>query len=517
MKNETQDAVLYRARATDRKTLAAFFNLVSSAATYGMVMSSARTGPGTALPIGKSIPGHSLYFQALHGYSAFDWQFQKELLEARGEGQTLPEEIALLAAHLPAEFVSGLEDEELAEVETAQRIACAALPSLKPFAFRKISDDAQSVSRNRGGIRFDDEIRSALWQGTRAKLERISARASSPDAVQLEDKLLAMAQAFAPLCTVYAAKFDNDKPAKSFTRLRVYLPALHALVAEDPEDPSGWYIQRGFSALALPAPLQVRAARITHASYLEGAIPERQHGVRLEVRRNFTEPQNVHMRFGFGHYFSRDSEELLGFDPSDPADALHLRLHGHVPVADEDSERTAAAKTAANRALEGYTVIARVHSLTLRLVREEKKGETEEKLLRPQFSLEESKLSFRVERCTASKAERLSLSAAGFSWEETEEGGYRCWREFYTWDRLREFFGGESGGGLGAMFVTGREKLLGQVIGRATKVVLDHSIESIEQSLDEEIARLIAAGMERYATARDVLASRLHDGLFSEP
>jgi hypothetical protein len=137
--------------------------------------------------------------------------------------------------------------------------------------------------------------------------------------------------------------------------------------------------------------------------------------------------------------------------------------------------------------------------------------------LRPQFSLEESKISFRIEKRAQGRTERLSLQAAGFAWEELPDGaGYLCWREFWTWDRLREFFGGEAsaGRGLAGLLITSREKLLGQAIGRATKVVLDHSIESIEQSLDEEIGRIVSEGLQRYATARDVLAGRLHTGLF---
>ncbi len=510
---QMRDAVLYRMDAADRQRLAAFFNLASNAASYGMVMGSARTGLGTALPVGTSIPGLSLYYQALHSYSAFDWEFQRLLIESE-EAEPLPEEIALLAGRFPEAFVEGLTDEDLKEVGVAQRFARAAIPNLRPFAFRMLGENAQALSREAGGIRFSEEAREALWRGTRAKLELIDARACSPNAAALEDKLLAMAQAFAPLCTMYAAHFDNEKCSESFTRLKVYLPALHSLHADDVDDPSGWHLERGIASLELPAPLQVRAARITHASYLASQVREREQGIRLEVRRDFSAPQRVTLQMGFGHYFSSSSEDLLGFDASEAGDALHLRLHGHVPVEAGDSVRVRTAKERANKALEGFSVEARVHILTLHLMRDEVEG-GDEQLLRPQFSLEESKMSFRIERIATNRAERLSLQAAGFSWDELESGeGYRCWREFWTWDRLREFFGGEEGSGLGTMFVTGREKLLGQVIGRATKVVLDHSIESIEKSLDEEIARLVGEGLQRYATARDVLASRLHAGLF---
>ncbi|MCP4447827.1 MAG: hypothetical protein GY811_21190 [Myxococcales bacterium] len=220
----------------------------------------------------------------------------------------------------------------------------------------------------------------------------------------------------------------------------------------------------------------------------------------------------------FGRLFSKDSDDVLGMDCSDHRDAPYLHLHGHVPPNESDSAQTRTVKDSANRALAGFEVEARVHQLTLHLDRGEVAGRLgEEQLLCPRFSLDESRLSFRIERHTESKVERVSLQAAGFEWQEAKDGnGYLCWREFWTWDRLREFFGGPSasGGGLASLLVTGRERLLGQVVSHATKLVLDHSIESIEESLDQEIARLVGEALERYSTARDVLAARLHKGLF---
>lgn len=510
------DALLYRSDLGAKDRLANFFNLASNAVTYGMVMGSARTGLGTDVPVGPSIPGPSLYYQVLHAYSAFDWDFQQQLFARDSDAQPLPKEIAVLAGRFPRAFVDSFTNEDFAEVAAAQRIACAVVPSLEPFVFRRLERIDQSLSAAAGGVKYSAGIREQLWAGTKAKLAAIDEKACSPEADDLEGKLVTMASAYAPLCTVFAASFDDLDPSKSFTRLSVYLPALHSLHADDVDDPSQWYLERGIPSVALPAPLQVSAARITHASYLCDAARDCQQGIALNVRRDFVEPQRVTMVVGFGRFFARDSDDLLGFTAGDHRDALHLVLHGHLPLEETDSARTRSAKESANRTMEGFSVEARVHTLTLHLNRDARAEEPREELLRPKFSLEESKISFRIEKRASSRAERLSLQAAGFAWEELPDGaGYLCWREFWTWDRLREFFGGTSEGrGLGGLLVTSREKLLGQAIGRVTKAVLDHSIESIEQSLDKEIARIVSEGLERYATARDVLAGRLHAGLF---
>lgn len=511
------DALLYRSDMAEKHRLTSFFNLASNAVTYGMAMGSTRTGLGTDLPVGKSIVGPSLYYQALHAYSAFDWEFQRQLFTRNAETQPLPQEIAVLAGRFPKAFVDCFTNENFAEVATAQRIACAVVPSLKPFVFRRLERIDQSLSSASRGVKYSTEIREKLWAGSKAKLEAIESKACCAQSDDLEGKLATMASAYAPVCTVFAASFDDALPEKSFTRLAVYLPALHTLHAEDVDDPSQWHLERGVPSVALPSPLQVSAACITHASYLRDADKTQHQGIALEVRRDFVDPQRVTMLVGFGRFFVADSEDLLGFDGGDHRDALHLVLHGNLPIEEADNPRTRAAKERANRAMEGFSIEARIHQLTLHLTRETRGAEAQEELLRPQFSLENSRISFRIERQASNRAERLSLQAVGFSWEELPDGsGYLCWREFWTWDRLREFFRGETSGGrgLGGLLITSREKLLGQAIGRATKLVLDHSIESIEQSLDQQIARFVSDGLERYATARDVLAGRLHTGLF---
>ena len=518
-KTKRCDALLYRSEQGDRLRVSKFFNLISNALTYGMTMGSARTGLGTDTPVGPSIPGESLYYQALHAYSAFDWEFEQRLLSDIDTGP-LPTEIAILAGRFSRAFVDGFSDEQLDEVTTAQRIACTLAPSLQPFEFRRLEKIDQSLAPGPMGVKFSRTIRQQLWEGSAAKLEAIAEHACHAATADLQEKLATMASAFTPLSTVFAASFDPKDAKKSYTRMAVYLPALHTLHAEDVDDPSTWYLERGLAPLALPTPVQVSAASITHLCYLRDADRTRQQGIELEVRRDFSDPQRVTMVLGFGRLFAKDSEDLLGFDCSDHRDALYLLLRAHLPDDEADTERTRAAKERFNRTLGGFEIEARIHQLTLHLQRDDpSKKPDEEQLLRPQFSLDESRLSFRIQRHTESTAERLSLMAAGFTCDPVADGaGFVCWREFWTWDRLRAFFGGEdaNAGGLGRMLVTGRERLLGQAVGRATKVVLDHSIESIEKSLDQEMARIVSDALARYATAREVLAHRLHRGLFDE-
>ena len=510
------DVVLYRTDG-DRQRLYNLFNLISSAVTYGMVMNSARAGLGTANPVGHSLTGESLYYQALRGFSAFDWEFQRQLLREPGSWP-LPTSMTAIAGRFPRAFADSFADEHLEQGVKAQQVARTLTPRLQPFEFRRLGGDDYALLASSRRVAFSAAIRAQLWRGTAAKLIAIDARACRPDATDVQDKLETMVGAFAPLCTVFAAAFDPDQPEHSYTRLSVYMPAYHTLHARDVDDPSTWYLERGLRRLALPKPVQIRAAELTHLSYLREADSSRQQAIEFEIKRDFTAHDRVTGVVSFGSLFTDDADELYGFDSSDYRDALYVVFRAHVPVGDGDSATVRAAKEGFNRLLGGFEVEARIHQLTLHLLRwaglDDDDGGDE--VLRPQFSLEDSKISFRAHRHTASAAERMSLKAAGFTCEPVPgEPSFHCFRDFWTWDRFKEFFSGGAGADRPAsLLVAGREKLLEQVVGRATKAVLDHSIPSIEGAIDGEIARIATDYLERYSTAREVVTDRLHGGYF---
>jgi hypothetical protein len=166
--------------------------------------------------------------------------------------------------------------------------------------------------------------------------------------------------------------------------------------------------------------------------------------------------------------------------------------------------------------------VARVHTLTLTMCRAPG-GATaadpdEDDVLRPRFAPEASKISFRAHRYVDSAVERLPLMAAGFSCEEASGSSRRfhLWRDYWTWDHFRESF--LTGRGLGdarpSLPTKWGERILEQVVGAATRAVLDRSIPSIEDAIDDEIARIASDYFERYSKAREVLTDRLHTGLF---
>ena len=191
-------------------------------------------------------------------------------------------------------------------------------------------------------------------------------------------------------------------------------------------------------------------------------------------------------------------------------------------IADTETPADRAFKDAFNRVFGAFEVEARIHKLTLQLRRSSQTTvpatADDDAILRPRFSVEDSRISFRVHRRVDTAVERLPLQAAGFTCREDFRGPHRfhCFRDFWTWDHLRDefFYGGGLGTGRFALPKQFRERLLEQVVGTATRAVVDRSIQSIEDAIDEEIGRIAEENLRRYAKARSVLVDRLHAGLF---
>lgn len=517
---EQRDMVLahVEGEAPVRRALINLYNLGARSVTYGLVVNSARTGLGTATPIGKALAGESLYFQALRVFSYFDWEFRRGLLNDASVWP-LPASITLLAGRFPkdsAEVYPEVPDDRLVEIRQALK---AMAPRLEPFELRQLG--TEDLNRRAGSAEpsFAAAARKALWAGTEAKLAMIARDAYRPEATDVNTKLEAMLGAFTPLCSVFAATFDRGSPQKSTSRLTLYLPAFHTLHAEDLDYLQSWYLEKGLRELRLPRPVQLTTAEITHIRYLQEADLSRSQAIKLELRRDFDDPDQVTTLASFGSLFTGPTEDLFAFDSSDPREALHVVFRPRFSVDEGGNPADRAFREAFNRLFSAFQVEARLHHLTLHHRRQTKgsRAAGDEAVLRPRFSLEESKISFRVHNHVETAVERLSLQAAGFTCEyDPVARRFHCWRDFWTWDHLLdEFFAGRSlGGGRFTLPTYFRERLVEQLVGTATQTVLDRSIAEIEDAIDQEIARLVDDNLRRYSRARSVLIDRLHERLF---
>jgi len=520
---DLRDVILYRARADEPVAERAYnlYNLAANAASYGLITSGARTGLGTAPPVGRALTTESLYYQALRVYSYFDWEFGRNLV-CNPSVWPLPESLAVIVGRFPGWFADTFSDEQPERLLKVRRALQALAPDLNQFELRRLRPGDYSVPPGSRRVAFSSAIRANLWQGTRTKLEGIARDAYRADATDVRRKLEAMLGAFAPLCTVFGAQFDPDTPPRSFTRLTVYQPAYHTLRADDLDQPQSWYLEKGLRKLALPKPVQISAAELTHLRYLEQADLDKHQAIKLEIRRDFDDRDLVTTVIAFGRMFEGPDDELYAFDASDPRDAIQVVFRTRLPPATDDNPAVRAFKHAFNLVFAGFEVEARVHTLALRLCRAPG-GPTEaepdeDDVLRPRFDPESSKISFRAHRYVDSAIERLPYLAAGFECERVESGSRRfhLWRDYWTWDRFRDDFLANRELRDAAQAPPGRwrDRLLAEVVGTATRVVLDRSIPNIEHAIDDEIARIAADYLDRYGRAREVLTDRLHDGLF---
>lgn len=521
--DDHRDVILYRARADEPVSERVYnlYNLAANAATYGLVTGSARTGLGTAPPIGPALATESLYYQALRAYSYFDWEFGRALV-CDPTIWPLPESLAVIVGRFPGRFADTFSNEQPERLTKVRRALQALAPDLKQFELRRLRPGDYSVPPGSRQAAFSPAIRANLWRGTKSKLEGIARDAYRADATDVQSKLEAMLGAFAPLCTVFAAVFDSETPTRSFTRMTVYQPAYHTLRADDLDRPQSWYLDKGLRKLALPKPVQISAAELTHIRYLEHADLDKHQAIKLEVRRDFADRDLVTTVASFGRMFEGGDDELYAFDASDPRDAIQVVFRPRLPPAADDNAAVRTFKHAFNMVFAGFEVEARVHTLGLRLCRAPG-GPTEaepdeDDVLRPRFDPASSKISFRAHRYVDSAVERLPYVAAGFQCERLESGPRRfhLWQDYWTWDRFREDFLANRDLREAADSPPGRwrDRLLAEIVGTATRVVLDRSIPNIENAIDDEIARIATDYLDRYSKARDVLTDRLHDSLF---
>lgn len=517
-----RDVVLVRTEGVDpvRQYLFNLYNLTARSLMYGFVVNSARTGLGTTPEIGPSLETESLYYQAVRVFSYFDSEFRRGLLDDENVWP-LPRTAAVLVARLPGAFASGFAEERLDRIVELRSALKVLFPHLEPFELRRFTAGDYSVSADTGDVDFSEEIRENLWRGTRAKLQAIERDAYGEESSTA--KLEAMLGAFTPLCTVISAGFDRSAPEKSYTRLTLYLPAYHTLHADILDDPADWRIERGLRDLELPRPIRLPTAEITNLRYLHEADFAKSQAIKIEQRRDFDSVDEVTTVASFGRLFEASSDDLFGFDTSDHREALHVVFRPRFAQDDDDKPADRTFKEAFNRVFSPFQIEARIHRLTLYMRKQRKSRGAivdDEVVLRPRFSLEESKISFRVHRIVETGVERLPLQAAGFTCEEIRgvPGKYRCYRDFWTWDHLlEEFFSGRNLGSSRLRLPTYfRERLVEQVVGSATRVVVDRSISSIEDAIDDEIARVAEHYLKRYTKARSVLVDRLHEQLFEE-
>lgn len=521
-KDPFRDVVLFRSEGEEevRRLLTNIYNLVVKAATYGVVVNSARTGLGTSPPMGKVLATESLYYQALRVFSYADLELRNGILRDPSVWP-LPRSLALIVGRFPKDYADSCPEESIERLDEVRRALKVLAPRLPTFELRRLGLGDYAMRTGSRSVTFSPPIRENLWAGTKAKLASIERDAYGTETTNVEAKLEAMLGAFTPLCTVFSAAFDPGAPEQSVTRLTVYLPAYHTLHADDFDHPKRWHLEKGLHNLRLPRPVQLSTAEITHIRYLAEADTEKSQAIKLEVRRDFRGRDRVSIVASFGKLFDGSADELYAFDTSDHRDALHVIFRPRFAPEKGDTPADRAFKEGFNRVFSNFEIEARIHQVTLHM-RRRPHGATaaweDDAVLRPRFSLEESRISFRVHRYIDTAVERLPLQATGFTCEEDPEGKHRfhCVRDFWTWDHLRdEFFYGRTPGSDRPKLPTHlRQRLLEQLIGSATQAVVDRSIESIEDAIDEEIGRVVDDYLKRYSKARKVLIERLHDGLF---
>lgn len=494
-------------------------NATTDAIADGLLMNGAITGLGTNTPVGPKLTTDSLYYQMLRIYSVFDWRFADALRNR--SLSCLPNQVGFGVANLARTYTDSLSRPYQEQVEKLHAALRAMSRDSTDFAVVE-ADGFYQPERWPKLAAGNEAFRKAMMTGataTLAKIRRDSARTDDAKA-----KLKAMAAGFSPLIISYNSIFPQPMN-QGRTYIEAYLPPLYELDISNIEQPLTWNLKVGLKKRELPRMVDISIAKLTHIGYLAGTPKEAEPVIKLQIYKDYSDPDKLITRAMFGKVDERGLEPgYLPLEYRDFRTALVLSFFPNLEIKPGDSAILRRAKQEFNELVNVMRVDARIHQLTVELQRtpnqDPVKDGVEAILFKPHFSFQDSDISFRVYLDASSAHGRSALEATGFVCQAAAgEVPAECYRDFGAFEEFNQYFANEETG-LASMSENsgwaGRfRRALNTLIRYNTRFLINWNMDAIEHAIDAQFVEIFSMIADRQTELRDKINERLERELFS--
>ena len=493
-------------------------NVLSNSIADGLLANGALTGLGTDYPTGKKLASDSFYFQMLRIVSVVDWELKQAVAEALSQG-CMPQDISIGSGTFDKNYAASLP-ERFQSAATALRRAESLLPISMNLPTIVQVDTMETPQAWPSQSTLPPVHRQAQIAGTNAKL-RYSREMISQNQ-DIKEKLRAMLAALTPVASTLTASIPPVGSGDPKIYAEFYLPPLSEFNAKDINDVNTWQLSRGIKTMALPREVDVNVARITHIGYLTSPEEAREPLIKLQLFKDFKKPDQLQVRIIFGELDPNGADQgTLPLNFTNYKNAFFISLYPNLVIYPDDSRILRSLKSDINTVANQFRIEARIHQITLNLVRESKKDPTkhgiDSVLLKPRFALKDSDLSFRLYQVSDGVNEANGLTRVGFICEPaTSEAKQNCYRDFGAFTDLHNYLV-EGSGKLTTTLARRTMSVINLLVKHNSRFLINWNMEAIEKAMDVEFAAIVSDFLERQDDRRRDIRSRLEQTFYVEP
>ena len=496
----------------------ALINILSNSVTDGLLANGAITGLGTDSPTGRKLTSDSFYFQMLRIVSVADWELKQAVVEVLSQG-CLPQDISIGSGTFDKNYAASLP-ERFQTAATALRRAESLLPISMNLPTIVQVDNVEKPQAWQSQSTLSPVHRQAQIDGTRAKLRHSREMVSQNQ--DIKAKLRAMLAALTPVASTLTATIPPTGSGDPKLYAEIYFPPPSEFNAKDINDVNTWQLSRGIKMMALPREVDINVARMTHIGYLESAEQAREPLIKLQLFKDFKKSDQIQLRIIFGELDPSGADQgTIPLNFTNYKNAFFVSFYPNLAVYPEDSRILQGLKLGINTVANQFRIEARIHQITLNLVREANKDPTKHGidsiLLKPHFALKDSDLSFRLYQVSDGPYESNILTREGFICETAaSETKQNCYRDFGAFTDLHTYLVDGSG-----KLNTRLARITMSVINRLLKYnstyLINWNMQAIEKALDTEFAAIVSDFLERQDDHRRAIRSRLEQTFYESP
>lgn len=487
-------------------------NMVSSSISTGLLVNGSRTGLGDKSSLMNKTKAQGLYYQGLNIVSLLDQEFMRQIYHENVG--PLPEEIGVLTGTFSQKFINSRPPNKSSMIKKLERSFQLLFPEFPKLEVRKMQDSEFKGSVDSPWV---GKTYNVLRQAIDSQLAEIHQLTKGPRSMDIVKKLKTLYHAFVPLSIWSYAHLPKKNLRDGFIKASVVLPPFHQLKGDKGEDPKTWFLEKGLKMTKLPKVINISVAKLTHLAYLGTQKDFIKNIIKVDLSKDFRKPNEVETKISFGRL--TEGKEGIHVSTGHEQDALVIRFKLHLEVFENDNSMVRSIKNFMNGLGENFIIDARIHQLGLTLKREAKdttaSSTFEKAILSPRFSLEHSKISFRVHRTTSSASEKKALELAFFKCIK-KDNEFDCYRDYWTWSM---FFEDMENGRLLTLRTNKiqlfTERLLAKAAGAFTKFIINTNIGRIETAIDLEMMEVLEFYMEKFAETRKTINERINKGIFN--